>query len=196
MHRTVSSDDVKMYSSGARVKDMQLEKEEDIEYHSGHLYHSSGSTTVKMARIKQRFSSRHTTLQDGPLNEELFSANGSYVLDLLRCYTVSSTARRGRRSARKTMIRGSLEVVIDKGITLLTLFSDMHVYKVCWCMTHDHISTPAGSLAKSEMEDLRKAMPSIPHILAKLHRNPDNSKLSMLVEFCYVAIQNISSVSI
>ena len=189
MHRTVSSDDVKMYSSGARVKDMQLEKEEDIEYRSGHLYHSSGSTTVKMAKIKQRFSSRHTTLQEGPLNEELFSANGSYVLDLLRCYTVPSTAKRGRRSARKPMIRGSLEVVIDKGITLLTLFSDMHVYKVCWCMNHDRISTPAGSLAKSEMEDLRKAMPSIPHVLAKLHHDPDNSKLSMFVEFCYIAIQ-------
>ena len=115
MHRTVSSDDIKMYSTGARIKDMQLEKEEDIEYRSGHLYHSSGSTTVKMAKIKQRFSSRHTTLQEGPLNEELFSANGSYVLDLLRCYTVSSTAKRGRRSARKPMIRGSLEVVVDKG---------------------------------------------------------------------------------
>ena len=55
-----------------------------------------------------------------------------------------------------------------------------------WCMTYDHISTPAGSLAKSEMEDLRKAMPSIPHVLVKLHRNPDNSKLSMFVEFCYI----------
>ena len=72
----------------------------------------------------------------------------------------------------------------------------MHVYiKVHWCMTHDHISTPAGSLAKSEMEDLRKAMPSIPQVLVKLHRNPDNSKLSMFVEFCYIAIQNVSTVS-
>ena len=94
------------------------------------------------------------------------------------------------------MIRGSLEVVIDKGITLLTLFSDMHVYKVCWCMTPDRISTPAGSLAKSEMEDLRKAMPSIPHVLVKLHRNPDNSKLSMFVEFCYIDYTNVSTVSI
>ena len=56
-------------------------------------------------------------------------------------------------------------------------------------MTHDRISTPAGSLAKSEMEDLRKAMPSIPHVLVKLHHDPDNSKLSMFVEFCYIAIQ-------
>ena len=115
MHRSISSGDVKKYSTGARVKDVQLEKEEDIEYRSGHLYHSSGSTTVKMAKPQQRFSGRHTTLQEGPLNEDLLTANGSYVLDLLRCYTVSSTAKRGRRSARRPMIRGSLEVVTDKG---------------------------------------------------------------------------------
>ena len=115
MHRSISTGDVKKFSTEARVKDMQLEKEEDIEYRSGHLYHSSGSTTVKMVKPQQRFPGRHTTLQEGPLNEELFSANGSYVLDLLRCYTASSTAKRGRRSARKPMIRGSLEVVVDKG---------------------------------------------------------------------------------
>ena len=115
MHRTVSSDDVKKYSTWARMKDVQLEKEEDIEYHSGHLYHSSGSTTVKMANSQQRFIGRRTTLQEGPLNDELVSANGSYVLDLLRCYTISSSAKRGRRSARKPMTRGSLEVVIDEG---------------------------------------------------------------------------------
>ena len=115
MHRSISTGDVKEYSTGARVKHVQLEKEEDIEYRSGHLYHSSGSTTVKMAKPQQRVSGRHTTLQEGPLNEDLLTANGSYVLDMLRCYTVPSTAKRGRRSARKPMIRGSLEVVVDKG---------------------------------------------------------------------------------
>ena len=115
MHRSISTGDVKKYSTGARVKEMQLEKEEDVEYRSGHLYHSSGSTTVKMAKPQQRFSSRHTTLQEGPLNDELLTANGSYVLDLLRCYTVPSTAKRGRRSAKKPMLKGSLEVVVDRG---------------------------------------------------------------------------------
>ena len=115
MHRSISSGDIKEYSTGARVKDVQLEKEEDIEYRSGHLYHSSGSTTVKLVKPQQRFSGRHTTLQDGPLNEGLFSANGSYVLDLLRCYTVPSTAKRGRRSASKPMLKGSLGVVVDRG---------------------------------------------------------------------------------
>ena len=36
----------------------------------------------------------------------------------------------------------------------------------------------AGSLAETEMGDLRKAMPSIPHVLEKLHSNPGNHKLS------------------
>ena len=112
MHRSISSGDVKKYSTGAHKKEMQLQKEEDIEYRSGHLYHSSGLATVK---IVKRFPSRDTTLQEGPLNEDLLTANGSYVLDLLRCYTVPSMAKRGRRSARKPMIKGSLGVVPDRG---------------------------------------------------------------------------------
>jgi len=111
MHRSISSGDVRKYSTGTHVKDVQLEKEEDIEYHSGHLYHSSGLTTVKMAR--QRVEGRHVTLPDGPLNDELLSANGSYTLDLLRCYTLSSVMR-GRRSARQPMTRGSLEAAVAK----------------------------------------------------------------------------------
>ena len=111
MHRSVSSGDIKEYSTGAHVKHVQLQKEDDIEYRSGYLYRSSGSTTVKMVKPQERFASK---LQEGPLNEELFSANGSYVLDQLHCHTVQSTER-GRRSARKQMIRGSLKAIVDKG---------------------------------------------------------------------------------
>ena len=111
MHRSVSSSDIKEYSTGAHVKHVQLEKEEDIEYRSGNLYHSSGSTTIKMVKPQERFASE---LQDSPLNEELFYANGSYVLHQLHCYRVPSN-KRGKRSIRKTMIRGSLKAVVDKG---------------------------------------------------------------------------------
>ena len=34
------------------------------------------------------------------------------------------------------------------------------------------------------MEDLRQAMPSIPHVLEKLYSNPNNTKLSMFSKFC------------
>ena len=177
MHRTITSDDVKKYSTGARMRDVQLEKEEDIEYRSGHLYHSSGSTTVKMAKPRQRFTSRHTTLQEGPLNDELLSANGTYVLDRLRCYRVSSN-KRGRRSARNPMIRGSLEIVVDKGNFPLLNHWDSCVVE--WLLNcNAHIIVSAGSDAKAEMEDLRKSMPSIPDVLKELHTNPNNNKLSM-----------------
>ena len=177
MHRTISSDDVKKYSTGARMKDVQLEKEEDIEYRSGHLYHSSGSTIVKMAKPRQRFTSRHTTLQEGPLSDELLSANGSYVLDRLRCYRVPSN-KRGRRSARNPMIGGSLEIVVDKGDCSLLNHWDSCVVE--WLLNcNAHIFVSAGSDAKAEMEDLRKAMPSIPDVLKELHTNPNNNKLSM-----------------
>ena len=131
MHRSISTGDVKKYSTGARVKEVQLEKEEDIEYRSGHLYHSSGSATVKMAKPQQRFSGRHTTLQEGPLNEDLLTANGSYVLDLLRCYKVPSTAKQGRRSARKPMLKGSLKVVIDRSKFSLYISSNHKAICVC-----------------------------------------------------------------
>ena len=36
----------------------------------------------------------------------------------------------------------------------------------------------AGSLAKTEMEDLRKALSSISNVLRNLHTNPGNYKLS------------------
>ena len=114
MHRSISSSDVKEYSTGIHVKHVQLQKEEDIEYRSGYLYHSSGSTTVKMVKPSQRFASKQ---EEGPLNEELFSANGSYTLDLVNCTVPSDT--KGKRSVRKPMIRGSLKVVVDKGSFLL-----------------------------------------------------------------------------
>ena len=120
MHRSISSSDVKEYSTGIHVKHVQLQKEEDIEYRSGYLYHSSGSTTVKMVKPSQRFASK----QDGSLTEDLFSANGSYVLDLVHCYTVPSNTK-GKRSARKPMIRGSLKVVVDKGSYLLASMTAM-----------------------------------------------------------------------
>ena len=121
MHRSISSSDVKEYSTGIHVKHVQLQKEEDIEYRSGYLYHSSGSTTVKMVKPSQRFASKQ---EDDSLTEDLFSANGSYVLDLVHCYTVPSNTK-GKRSARKPMIRGSLKVVVDKGSYLLASMTAM-----------------------------------------------------------------------
>ena len=114
MHRSVSTDDVKKYSTGTRVKDIQLKKEEDIEYRSGHLFHSAGVTSVKMAKSRQKIRGRQVPLPEGPLNDQLFSANGSYSLDLVRC-SKASPANRGRRSETKSMKRDSLNAAENKG---------------------------------------------------------------------------------
>ena len=114
MHRSVSSDDVKEYSTGARVKDIQLEKEEDIEYQSGHLFHSSGVTSVKLARSRQKMRNGHAILPEGPLNDQVLSTNGSYSLDLVRCSQIPS-AKRGRRSERTPMTKGTLKSIIKEG---------------------------------------------------------------------------------
>ena len=47
MHRTVKSDDVVDYTSHI-PKDDVLRKDEDIEYRSGMLYHSTGRTSVRL----------------------------------------------------------------------------------------------------------------------------------------------------
>ena len=44
----------------------------------------------------------------------------------------------------------------------------------------------AGSLAKTEMEDLREALPSISNVLRNLHTNPGNYKLSTLLKSAYL----------
>ena len=44
----------------------------------------------------------------------------------------------------------------------------------------------AGSVAKTEMEDLRKALPSISNVLRNLHTNPGNYKLSTLLKSAYL----------
>ena len=115
MHRSVSSDDVKEYSTGTRVKDVQLQKEEDIEYRSGHLQHSSGVTSVKLSKSRRRIDGRRVSLPEGPLNDKLLSANSSYSLDLLRCQK-SPSFTRGRRDAKKPMTRASLKAVVRKGM--------------------------------------------------------------------------------
>ena len=95
MHRSVDSKDVIDYSTGARKRDIQLRKEEDIEYRDGVLQHSSGDTSFKIENkndIKEPQHSQEKEFSDA------FSAHGSYTLDLQRCYT--PTRKDGARRKR------------------------------------------------------------------------------------------------
>ena len=95
MHRSIDGKDVIDYSTGARKRDIQLRKEEDIEYRDGILQHSSGDTSFKIQNknsIEEPRSSQEKEFSDA------FSAHGSYNLDLQRCYTL--TKQDGARHKR------------------------------------------------------------------------------------------------
>ena len=95
MHRSIDSKDVIDYSTGAKKRDIQLRKEEDIEYRNGVLQRSSGDTSFKVQSkngIEEPHSSQEKEFSDA------FSAHGSYTLDLQRCYT--PTKQDGARQKR------------------------------------------------------------------------------------------------
>ena len=102
MHRSVKSGDVIEYSTGARKRDIKLNKEEDIEYRDGYLYHSSGDTSLKF-KTRSSDESQHSL-------SDAFSARGSYTLDLEECYVQSEKDKtRQRRSLNDRMTENMKE---------------------------------------------------------------------------------------
>ena len=53
MHRSISNRDVEEYSTDVQPCDIQFTKDEDIEYRSGTLYSSSGTTSVEILTFSQ-----------------------------------------------------------------------------------------------------------------------------------------------
>ena len=78
MHRHIDGDDVIDYSTGAKKKNIKLLKDEDIEYRDGFLYHSAGSTVL---RIKEGQDAKEVEKSVA----EAFVAEGSFTLDLEHC---------------------------------------------------------------------------------------------------------------
>ena len=101
MHRFIGSDDIIDYSTGARKRDIQLTKDEDIEYRDGILYHSSGDTSFK---INNRHSIEEPRDKQQKSFSDAFSAHGSYSLDLQQCYVQPRQVKtRQRRSLQDQM---------------------------------------------------------------------------------------------
>lgn len=99
VHRTVNSDDVIDYSTGARKVDFELSKKEDLEYRGGRLYHSSGITDIKVKGKSKLYKSGG----EQKSFSSAFSVHGSYTLDLDHCFTPSPSSReRQRRSLSDT----------------------------------------------------------------------------------------------
>jgi hypothetical protein len=104
MHRHIDGDDVIDYSTGAKKKNIKLSKDEDIEYRDGFLYHSSGSTVL---RIKQGQNANKAVEKSVA---EAFAAEGSFTLDLEHCYVPAKHVQsRRRRSVNEEMDKDSTE---------------------------------------------------------------------------------------
>ena len=123
MHRSISSRDIEEYSTDAQPRDIQLTKDEDIEYRSGTLYSSSGTTFVEILTFSQ--GTQHQLAdEEEPSNltdSNMFTANGSYTLDRMQCYTLSKSAA-AQRNGRSVdnVVETSLKATVDKREYLCT----------------------------------------------------------------------------
>ena len=115
MHRHIEGDDVINYSSGVNGKRVKLSKDEEIEYRNGFLYHSSGTTEIKM-KGQNEDEVEHSI-------SEAFVAQGSYTLDLKHCSVIEkhTQTRRRRRTSEdmnKNLMEEGLKVQRDQGESL------------------------------------------------------------------------------
>ena len=110
MHRSISSKDVEEFSGDTKTGDVELSKEEDVEYHSGSLYSSSGATSVEIVNYQREESNNLT-------DYKTFEVNAHYRLDRVHCYSLSNEElpQRKRRSADATnVVESTLSATIDK----------------------------------------------------------------------------------
>ena len=132
MHRSVDGKDVIDYSTGARKRDIQLSKEEDIEYRNGVLHHSSGDT---MFKVKSKNTIEKAQNGQEKKFSDAFSARGSYTLDLQQCYTpTKQDGARRKRSLDDVMNRNRMSEErlaanfniskYHKSASTVTIFSD------------------------------------------------------------------------
>ena len=160
MHRSINSKDVEEYSGDARPRDIELNKEEDVEYRSGSLYTSSGATHLRIFATQKR---RHSPkMNDNLTDSNILTVNGSYRLDRINCYTLSSKEmlqRKRRTTDSANMVESTLSAAIDKREHLLILIFILNF-------------TITGSIAREHLEHLRQQLPSPPLALKELHEDP------------------------
>lgn len=115
MHRSVTSEDVEEYQEENQAHNIHLTKDEDIEYRSGILYSSSGTTFVQVLTLPQGKRQQFADGEEPLSNPNMFTVNGSYTLDKLRCYTLSRSAAtpKNKRNANN-LVETSLRATIDK----------------------------------------------------------------------------------
>ena len=106
MHRKITSEDVLKYSLDSDKEEVELLKEEDVEYRYGALHHSSGNSTVVIAASHHESGQEETSSDfsdstyDG--SKSLINnikAQASYTLTLYSCSVIPPNAHRGKRSS-------------------------------------------------------------------------------------------------
>ena len=118
MHRTITSADVMEYSTEIPARDVDLVEEEDIEYRSGQLIKSNGTMHLSVERGHQEDTASDDNLEQQFSN--VFTARGSFNMELKLCRLVPLTTRRRRNAVRQNLnsdssSEESLMASYDKG---------------------------------------------------------------------------------
>ena len=120
MHRVINSQDV---IDDTHSRDIQLTKDEDIEYRSGTLYSSSGTTFVEILTFSQGTQQQ---LADKESNRLI--ANGSHILQKMQCYTLSkSAAAHVNKRSVDNVVETSLKATINKREYTCTLVQHLPI---------------------------------------------------------------------
>ena len=116
MQRTIEEGDIIDYTTEMPKEDFKFKQVEDIEYRNGGLYHSGGYTEVKMEKdLSDDMENEHQ-----PSFSDIFSASGSYNLDLQHCYSVPHRQRvKQRRSIQmdSDMQEENLRATVDESMS-------------------------------------------------------------------------------
>ena len=106
MHRTVMSEDVVEYPMHVSPRDIELVKEEDVEYREGRLSKSNGTTHVSLNRRLTDKTSTSDTPGDDPA-VDMFTFDGSYRMELKVCRLAPQATRKRRAITRQHLASDS-----------------------------------------------------------------------------------------
>ena len=112
MRRIVHARDVHELASSAPKKDIEMEKDEEIEYKAGRLVHSAGNMTVRLVNESD------VTQADEFFFSAMFSASGWYDLKLRSCHKITNYVfgieKKKIDSNMRTSMEENLKATVDE----------------------------------------------------------------------------------
>ena len=111
MRRIIHARDVHELASSAPKKDVEMEKDEEIEYKAGRLVHSAGNMTVHLVNESD-------VTQDDKSFSAMLSASGWYDLKLRSCHKITSymfgIEKKKIDSNMRTSMEEDLKATVDE----------------------------------------------------------------------------------